>query len=248
MLTALRQHYHRLAAALSAAVPSPCALCSESGTDGICGACRERFFSARPARCRRCAHRLHAGFGESAICGRCIKREPSFDETIVAADYAPPLDQLILALKFGGNLALAPLFSRLLADALFEQRATTPVPDVLVAVPLGQRRLAERGFNQALEMARPLSRALGIALEPRLIVRVRETNEQARLPPDERRKNVHGAFALPAGMGKRIQGMHVGVVDDVVTTGETMNTIATTLKRHGAARVTCLALARTPPN
>lgn len=181
-------------------------------------------------------------------CGKCLKREPAFDATVVAADYAPPVDQMVLALKFGARLELAPLFARLLADAVLEQRGHVRMPDLLIPVPLGPRRLAERGFNQALEMARPLSRALGVALEPRLAVRVRETGEQARLHPDERRRNVRGAFTLGPRMAERIRGRHVGVVDDVITTGETLDTLASMLKRFGAAGVTNLVFARTPSN
>lgn len=248
MFDSLRQHCHRLAATLAAAVPSPCALCREDGTDGLCTACRRRFFRGGPARCHRCADVIRSNTGEASMtCGKCLKRQPAFDATVVAADYVPPIDQLVLALKFGANLALAPLFARLLADALFERREHVAMPDVLIAVPLGPSRLAERGFNQALEMAKPLSRALNIALESRLAVRVRETGEQAGLHPDERRKNVRGAFTLSAESASLVKGKHVGVVDDVITTGETLDALAVSLKRFGAVRVTNLVFARTPP-
>ena len=163
----------------------------------------------------------------------------------MAADYAAPVDQLLLQLKFGGRLALAPLFAQLLRDAVLQRPGFT-LPALLCPVPLGPRRLAERGYNQALEIARPLARSLGVALHPRLACRVRETAAQSGVTPERRRHNIAGAFAIPDMA--LVQGRHVGVVDDVMTSGATLNELAATLKRHGAARVSNLVFARTPPH
>jgi len=191
----------------------------------------------------QCAINLPAGAG-AMRCGSCLRRPPSFDATVVVSDYAAPLDQLVLALKFGGQLAVAPLFGQLLADAL--RRLPQPQwPELLAPVPLGKRRLAERGFNQALEMARPLARSLGLPLAARLLARERETAPQSLLTPGERRANLRRAFSLPPAALDQVRGRHVGVVDDVLTTGATLEEIAATLKRGGAVRVTCLAFART---
>lgn len=185
-----------------------------------------------------------AGGGSSALCGDCLDDAPAYDATVAAADYGAPLDQLVTGLKFGGRLALAPLFARLMRDALLNA-AEIPLPDLLLPVPLGEARLAQRGFNQALEIARPLSRATGIRLEARATVRLRETDAQSTLHPEQRRENMRGAFSVaPAFVGK-FDGLHIGVVDDVMTTGETLNEFAATLKRFGAARVTNFVFART---
>lgn len=178
------------------------------------------------------------------MCGQCLKQPPAYDATIVAADYAPPVDQLVLALKFGHRLALAPLFARQLQQAI-ARIGKLAMPDQLTAVPLGPQRLVERGFNQAVEIARPMSRALGIRLDPGLVARMRDTRAQALLPPDDRHKNVRGAFIVPADAIERVRGRHVGIVDDVITTGETLNELAATLKRFGATRVTNFVFART---
>lgn len=181
------------------------------------------------------------------VCGDCLRHPPAFDATIVASDYAPPVDQLVLALKFGGRLALAPLCARLIHAASQAAAGASELPACLTAVPLGPQRLAERGFNQALEIAKPLARTLGIPVERGLALRHRNTRAQARLHPDERRQNMRGAFAvMPAAVG-RIRGLHIGVVDDVITTGQTLNELAATLKRYGAARVTNFVFARTLP-
>src|SRR5690606_4454921 len=120
-------------------------------------------------------------------------------------------------------------------------------PDLLCPVPLGPLRLVERGYNQALELARPLSAALGVPLAPRLLERQVETAAQSGVAPRERRRNVRGAFALADGQPD-VAGMHVGVVDDVMTSGHTLDELAGVLKRAGAARVTNLVFARTPPH
>ena len=170
---------------------------------------------------------------------------PAFDATIVATDYAAPIDQLVLSLKFGGLLALAPLFAQMLSDEWLRlQNDKAALPSLLTVVPLSPQRLVERGFNQAQEIARPLAHALKIPLEPQLAVRVRDTAAQSMLPPKERRKNIRKAFTVTPNAIERIRGQHVGIVDDVMTTGETLGELAATLKRFGAARVSNFVFAR----
>ncbi len=184
------------------------------------------------------------GGGDANRCGACLDSAPAYDASIAAVDYGAPFDQLVTALKFGGNLALASLFAHLMRDALLHV-PQTPLPDLLLPVPLGDGRLVRRGFNQALEIARPLSRALGIRLETRAVVRLRETDAQSSLHPEQRRKNIRGAFSVaPAFVGK-FDGLHLGLIDDVMTTGETLNELAATLKRFGAAQVSNFVFART---
>lgn len=224
-------------------LPVPCALCGAENKLGICPGCHAQFYGRPQHRCRICALAVSSAHGRDDACGGCIHHPPAFDATIAAADYAPPTDQLVLALKFGSQLPLAGLFSALLHAAI--QRQQIEMPQRIVAVPLGPKRLAERGFNQALEIAKPLARRLDIPLDKRLLVRTRDTAAQSLLPPDERRSNMSRAFTLSGACLNRIQGLHIGVVDDVMTTGETLNELAGTLKRFGARRVTNLVFART---
>jgi len=182
-------------------------------------------------------------------CGGCIKAAPAFDATVAAVDYAAPFDALTLQLKFGAQLALAPMCAQLVRDALLapESLAALQVldlPDVLCPVPLGPRRLAERGFNQALEIARPLAGLLGVTLQVRLLARPVDTAAQSTMTPAARRRNVRGAFVVEGD----VDGKHVGVVDDVMTSGQTLHEVARTLKHAGAVRVTNLVFARTPPH
>lgn len=249
MLSRLRHWSQHLSARLPVLLPSSCALCGHSGNAAICVGCHAQFFGRGSHRCTQCAIPLPQMTHESLRhCGECLAQPPAFDATIVAADYAPPIDQLVLALKFGGRLALAQLFARALRDALLQEGASgIALPTLLTAVPLGRRRLAERGFNQALEIAKPLARSLGIRLEPQLAVRLRDTDAQALLHPDQRHQNIRHAFVVPDTAIDRVRGRHIGVVDDVITTGGTLGELAATLKRFGAARVTNFVFARTLP-
>ncbi len=244
MFSRLHQWSQHLLARVPAALPSSCALCGDDAGEAVCAGCNAQFFTRRRHRCLCCAVPLQDA--AASLCGDCLKRPPAFDATVVAVDYAAPVDQLVLALKFGNRLELAPLFAGMLRDALLrEQKLALPVQ--LAAVPLGPQRLRERGFNQALEIARPLSRALGIALDARMVTRQRDTRAQALLHPDERHKNIRQAFLVSGDAIDRVRGKHVGIVDDVITTGETLNELAATLKRFGAARVTNFVFARTAP-
>lgn len=245
MLSSLRHWSVRLLARAPALLPSSCALCGCAQSGVLCGSCRTAYFERTSVRCRQCAVPL-AG-QDNGFCGTCLQRHRAFDATIAASNYAPPVDQLVLSLKFGGRLDLAPLMADMLRDAALRRR-DMPLPDLLAPVPLGPSRLAERGFNQALEIAKPLSRHLGVRLAPQLLVRQRETRAQSLLATDERDLNVRGAFIVAANSVDSLRGRHVGIVDDVMTTGETLDEVAATLKRFGAARVTNFVFARTLPN
>ncbi|KAF3997337.1 ComF family protein [Glaciimonas immobilis] len=248
---------------LGSLMPTCCALCGQIGREVICDGCVISYFSHGVARCRQCAIPLPAIESQSApLCGACLKQTRSFDASVVAIDYAAPADQLVLALKFGAQLPLAPVFARMLRDAMVRRHAmdskklvclgegidknlADALPEILTAVPLGPERLAKRGFNQALEIAKPLSRLLNIHLAHTIVERRLDTLPQAKLHPDQRRKNLRDAFIVPLQAMALIKGRHIGVIDDVMTTGETLNELARTLKRCGAVRVTNLVFART---
>lgn len=231
-------------AGVTALLPCSCALCGETSDELICPACHRQFFTSSRSRCVQCAIPLSA-HDEQRRCGDCLKTSPYFDHTVTAIDYAAPADQLILALKFGHRLALADLLSNMLRDAIL-QEPQQHLADLLCPVPLGRQRLVERGFNQSLEIAKPLSTHLGVKLQPDLLCRCRDTAQQSSLHPDDRHKNVHKAFTLNDTAIALIKGRHIGVIDDVMTTGTTLNEIAGLLKRFGAAKVSNYVFARTP--
>jgi ComF family protein len=226
-------------------MPSTCALCGGGCDDVVCGGCRDAYAKTRPARCGQCANPLPEPAREPGICGTCLRHPPAFDATVAAVDYAIPLDQLVLQLKFGARLALAPWCARQIRDAVLARPALV-LPDLLCPVPLGPARLVERGFNQALEIARPLAAALGVPCHPALALRTLDTPAQSGVAPSVRASNVRGAFAIEDT--DVVEGRHVGLVDDVMTSGHTLGELAATFKRCGAARVTNFVFARTPPH
>lgn len=224
-------------------LPSCCALCGGASEEAVCAPCRTDYLVDTGLRCIRCALPLHAA-STSGECGRCLKTPPRFDATVAVVSYAPPVDRLLLALKFEGRLALAPFLGRLMAERAWP-RLAEDMPAMLVPVPLGPQRLRARGFNQSLEIARAVSGTLGVTMMPQGLRRVRETQAQTLLSPGDRRINLQGAFAQATGSAALFHGAHVGVIDDVMTTGETLNAVADALKALGATRVTNLVFART---
>lgn len=194
---------------------------------------------ARPqARCLRCALPVPRGATE---CGACLREPPPLDACHAAVHYAYPWSALIAQYKFQHE----PGWATTLADLL---RATPGVPEALaraelvLPMPLAARRLAERGFNQALEIARRLAPQ---RVEASLLLRLRETPPQAALPRQERLANVRGAFGVEPLRVAQLQGRRVVLMDDVMTSGASVFAAAAALRAAGAAHITAVVVART---
>jgi ComF family protein len=187
--------------------------------------------------CQQCGCALPGG-DKRLLCGACQQRPPHFDATTALMRYRPPVDYLVQRLKFSGELAIAPLFSDLLAMQVSSRDAC--LPDFMVPVPLHPSRLRERGFNQATEIARLLGRKLQLPVNQRLCKRTRKTDTQSLLPVKIRHWNVRNAFTVSG----EIPAPHVAIIDDVMTTGHTVNELARALKRAGAERVEVWVIAR----
>jgi len=215
-------------------VPHHCIVCGAPTTHNwVCAGCDAELPRLPPARCAVCAVPLASG----TTCGACLKRPPAFDRVATVFAYAFPVDAMICALKYGRRLALAPVLGNMFADVV------TPEADVLVPMPLAPRRQAERGFNQALELARVVSLRHRIPIAPMACHKVVETPPQAALPWKERAKNVRRVFVCDMPF----KGLRVAIVDDVLTTGATMNELARVLRNAGATTVSGCVLARTVP-
>ena len=230
--------------------PRACVLCDAPGP-GLCGACRAAATRPVALACPRCAipvSETNASGFHAALCGRCLRRAPAFDASVAAASFEMPFDMLVRGLKYGARLAYAPLLAELLCErmAACASLARATELDMLIPVPLSRDRMASRGFNQSIEIARPLARRMKTPLDTASVLRIRDTPPQASLPFDARRKNIRGAFAVIDTRRAAIEGASIGVVDDVMTTGSTLDEMAATLKRAGALRVVNLVVARTP--
>ncbi|PKO82841.1 MAG: phosphoribosyltransferase [Betaproteobacteria bacterium HGW-Betaproteobacteria-11] len=209
-----------------------CLLCgANSGQDMLCPPCAANLPALDAPCCPCCAQPVPI----AGTCGACLARPPRFDATFALWRYAFPLDQLIQSLKYAHRIASADFFGQALAAL-----PCVAPPDLILPVPLSATRLAERGFNQSVEIARPLARRLGVPLELAHVLRCRDTTPQASLPWKERAKNVRHAFECRLDLS----GKTVWLIDDVMTTGATLDELARTLKAHGAARVENRVVAR----
>lgn len=204
----------------------------------LCRACCDALPWNRHA-CRRCALPLPVN-DAGQTCGACLGRPSLLGHVEAAFVYAAPLDRLLPMFKFHQSLAAGRLLSGLMADAL-SNAADHAADAVLVPIPLHRRRLQQRGYNQALELARPLARRLGLAMDARLLTRPKQTRAQSRLDKTKRHYNLRGAFLVDA---KRVVPAHVVLIDDVMTTGATLEAAASTLRAAGVARVDAWVCAR----
>lgn len=217
--------------------PAHCRLCLAPGSGrlALCAACRNEL-PWQTAACRRCALPLAPGSGDG-VCAGCLADPPPLDSCNALFGYHAPVDQWIHALKFRRDLAISRLLGELLAERI---AAPSGEHQRLLAVPLHARRLRQRGYNQAAEIARAL-RARGWRPSRSGCHRRRHTDAQSELAAPGRRANLRGAF----GVRRPAEGEHILVIDDVMTTGSTLYELAATLKANGAARVDAWVIART---
>lgn len=234
---------------LAARIPARCEVCRAWPARAVCEACAQRF-AAPAVRCGRCARRLPdlgSGVADAAsaqpapTCADCLRTPLPLDACHAALSYAFPWPDLIARLKFQGEPGWARTFAAIMRTVPGVGQALDAADRVL-PLPLGPHRLAERGYNQAFELARRL--APGKA-DARSLLRVRDTAPQTTLDRLQRLANVQGAFQVDPARANDLRGAHLVLVDDVMTSGASLVAAAEALRRVGAARVTALVLART---
>ncbi len=231
--------------------PPTCLLCGDPGAHGrdLCAPCADTL-PWNALACSRCALPLPgiapasgenhcAADGSALVCGGCLQSPPPVASTRAAFVYGFPVDRLLPRLKFHQGLASGRLLSQLAADAF----AHADRPQALVPIPLHRARLRARGYDQALELARPLAHALELPLRDDLLQRARHTAPQSQLDAGGRRRNLRGAFVVQA---RTTLPAHVALFDDVMTTGATLHAAAKALRRAGVARVDAWVCARVP--
>ena len=226
-------------AILQTVYPPRCALCGSRGFDDhdLCIGC----FLALPwnrSSCRQCALPLPVDSGDDAVCGKCLNRPPLFDQSLSLFRYQGDVVRLVHQLKFNEKLNIARLLGELLSDGI--HISSVELPEVIIPIPLSGKRLRQRGFNQSIEIARPLARRWGIPLDTDSVVRTRDTPSQTGLDRKQRRRNIRGAFEIVRPLGVQ----HAVIIDDVVTTTSTVNELSRALKRAGVNRVDVWSVAR----
>jgi ComF family protein len=217
-----------------------CALCEVQSRGAICVDCDTALIRPQAEQsCPSCARPSARG----QLCGACLSEPPHFDRAIAAFAYRFPLDRLIQAFKFRADLTLTDFFVQAMVSSTRANPATL-LPDLLVAIPIANQRLAERGFNQAALLADGIGQTMNIEVAHRAVLKVRETPPQSGLSREARKQNIRGAFACSSPLN----GKRVAVIDDVMTTGATVSEAAKVLKRAGAEHVEVWVLARTLAN
>jgi ComF family protein len=228
----IRKYFERWIAVLW---PRACFVCGETaGNAVVCHACEPMLVRLPKVACPRCALPVPL---EGVLCGQCQRREPQFDATLAAFVYTHPVREMVLALKHGHGFDLLDYLGRELADTFVTSHAV----DCIVPVPLHARRLTQRGFNQSCELAQQVALEKGVPLLRQAVLRDVDTPKFLGLRGKQRRRVVRGVFRSV----KDFKGLHVLVIDDVMTSGATLDEMARTLKQRGATRVTNLVLART---
>lgn len=217
----------------------PCLLCKnlEGGELGVCADCYHDLPWHTAPHCLQCA--LISG---GKICGQCLTSTPNFDRTHALFTYDFPANALLQHFKYQQAHHLAHTFGHLFARHLESCQAAKNI-DVIFPMPMHPIRLKERGFNQALEIARILAKNLQLPLDFESSYRKKYTPPQATLPLKDRIKNMQDVFACD----KSLHGLNIAIVDDVMTSGASLNALAKTLKKAGANTVECWVIARTLP-
>jgi len=246
-LTVTDPHRHSL---LHLLLPLPCLGCAAPlrrvGEDfHLCLRCRGRLRPHRPG-CPRCGAPYPGGRRGAEPCAACRRRAPGYRRCLAPWCFAPPLDAVFHHLKFRRRGDLGERVARPLAAWLRQRRVVeTERLDLVVAVPLHPLRRLRRGYDQAVRLARPLARHLDLPTATALR-RVRSTPPQTTLHREARRANLEGAFAVRRSWRRRLAGRRVLLVDDVATTGASLDAAARALRRGGASVVVAVAAARTP--
>jgi ComF family protein len=235
-LSIFKDFYFNICTKFKQILPAqPCQLCGSMTPHSIlCEPCDASLPYLNAAHCPVCALPTL----NSAICGQCLQHPPHYKRTIAVFAYAFPLNKLILALKYGDKLHLAGFLAEQLSHRI------NALPDCIVAMPLHPARLKERGFNQSMQLSKHIGKYLNIPVLMHACVRLRNTPSQSTLPLNERSRNVRKAFSCV----QDVAGKHVAIVDDVMTTGATLNELALVLLNAGATEVSAWVVARTLPH
>ncbi|VAW51683.1 Competence protein F homolog, phosphoribosyltransferase domain; protein YhgH required for utilization of DNA as sole source of carbon and energy [hydrothermal vent metagenome] len=220
--------------------PSRCILCQQTVSQHfeVCSDCYQTLPHNKHC-CGHCSLPLAEDIKNFVLCGRCIQILPAFDYAHSPFRYEEAVIGLVHQLKFSEKISFARTIGEMLLVHLSD---TNEKPDCILPVPLHKTRLRQRGFNQSIEISRVLAKKLGVPIERNAVIRKRSTIAQAGLNAKQRKKNIKGAFSIVGQLNYK----HILIVDDVMTTGATVNELAKVLKKNKVARVGVLSIARAP--
>ena len=221
-------------------LPATCIICQLPAKQKVdlCPWC-ERDLPWLKHCCYRCALPLKTN-ENSLLCGACLQQQPPFERSIALFNYATPIDNLLKQLKFHQRLVNAKILGALMARKIASSYQKQALPEIIIPIPLHPRRLRQRGYNQALELARPIANYLHIKIDKFNCRRHRYTEAQFSLNAKQRKQNLRNAFTI-----KKLPATHIAIVDDVMTTGSTIKEFSYALCNAGAIKVDVWVCART---
>lgn len=216
--------------------PTHCVLCKEKTSDYFCNDCFDLLPWIKNS-CIRCGDSLFDNQNHS-ICNHCIAHPPIFDIPVIPFSYQKPISNMIMFLKFNQKI----IYSRILAKLMINhiEKNSMSLPDMIIPIPLHPNRLRERGFNQALEIAKPMGKYFNVKVDFMSCHRIKNTEPQSLLPAQKRKDNIKNVFEVK----KNITTKHVAILDDVVTTGNTINEFSSILKKAGVEKIQIWSCAR----
>lgn len=222
--------------------PSNCLFCKSDTKNSslLCSACIEELPYLKSV-CLHCGKSLVGDIGEKNYCGACLNQKFPFENVFIPFQYENPISRLVIDLKFNQKLLYAKILGNLMADFLTKKYQEKEKPQLIIPVPLHKKRLRERGFNQALEIARPIAKKLKIPIDIYSCIRIKNTLAQSILNIEERKQNIKNAFLLK----KSLEVNYVAIVDDVMTTGNTVKEFAKILKKSGIMKIDVWCCAKT---
>lgn len=226
-------------------LPTACIGCKSYQTSRICDKCFNRLIRAQVHRCFRCAL---ATYGHTNYCAQCEHEPPYFDETVCLDSYEGLLTDAVRQYKYSGAIAIAhgliETWFKIFNNGIFNHRRKNEV--VLLPVPLSSTKLHERGFNQSWELAKLFGRKIGLSPHSNIITRAHLDTNQARLGKAERIMRLENIFSIAPENMAFIRNKCIVIVDDVMTTGATLNSMSKLLKNHGASEIINWVILRTP--
>jgi len=226
-------------------LPPCCILCGYAThcSHNICIRCQQNL-PILPNCCQQCARFLpvviNTVINTPLTCGACLNNPPPFDRTYALFPYEPPITQLVINLKFQHQFSVAKAMGDLFIQKLQVWYANQPLPDLIIPIPLHPKRLRERGYNQALEIARPIANTFAIPIDYHSAKRIKHTFAQSSLVAADRKQNMENAFKISGDYS----GLTIAVIDDVITTGHTITECCKALKQHGAKHIDVWCCAR----